>query len=249
MARQSQPPVILLTRPEPGCSTMAAVLRRAVAVPILCSPLMSVEFLTPPLPERPFAAVIFTSRAGVAAALRLDVTLPKLAYAVGQGTAADAREAGFEVMTAGGDATALAVLIMAAPPPGPLLHLRGREVAGKLAERLEIARLETHEAVVYAQNPKPLTAEALALLQGDAPVILPLFSPRSATLFHGATRQNLPRAPLHIIAMSAAVAKAANEIAARQMMIATEPTEAAMVDLVVRCLRQIPDLNGTAPDP
>ena len=58
------------------------------------------------------------------------------------------------------------------------------------------------QAMVYSQNGRPLSDVAAALLQGDGPVILPLFSPRSATLMgHGPFH-----APVYVIAMSRNVA-------------------------------------------
>ena len=265
MARQSQPPesqppeshppdraTILLTRPEPGASATAAALRQVVAgAAILLSPLMAVEYLTPKLPERSFSGVIFTSRAGVAAALRLraaGLTLPLVAYAVGDGTAAAAREAGFQVQSAQGDAEALLALIRRDKTRGPLLHLRGREAGDTLAMALISAGIETHAAVVYAQVAQPFTPAALELLHGTGQVIVPLFSPRSATLFHQATASLAPLPRLDIIAMSGAVAAAAAAIPARHRSVAAEPTEAAMVLSVATRLRQIPDLNRTGSD-
>lgn len=255
MARQSQAPAgatILLTRPEPGASATAAALCLAGAeAAILLSPLMEMRFLTPALPQGGFFAVIFTSRAGVAAAVRLrgaGATLPRRAYAVGGGTAAAARAAGFETRSAGGDAEALVALIQSARPAGPLLHLRGRDAGDALLKGLVSAGLETFEAVAYAQIAMPLTAEALTLLQRDGRVILPLFSPRSAQLFHEATAQIAHRAALDIIAMSPAVAKAAAPIAAIHRVTAAEPTEAAMVQSVMTRLRQNPVLNAGGTD-
>ena len=256
MARQSQarghPPgttTILLTRPEPGASATAAALRRQLGeVAILLSPLMAVEFLTPWLPLRAFSAVIFTSRAGVASAVRLreaGAILPQCAYAVGDGTAAAALVAGFQTRSAQGDALALVGLIRSDSPTGPLLHLRGREAGGALAKGLQSAGLETFEAVTYAQVARPLTDQARHLLQAETRVILPLFSPRSALLFHRATTELARLAPLDIVAMSAAVALAAAPIPAQHRIIAAEPTEAAMVWSVLTRLRQNPDLKET----
>ena len=251
MARQSHPAdraTILLTRPEPAASATAAALRRQEgAVAIVLAPVMAVAFLTPTLPDRVFSAVIFTSRAGVAAAVRLRggrSGLPVRAYAVGDGTAAAARDAGFDACSAQGDAAALVALIRAQTPAGPLLHLRGREAADSVAKGLESAGIETIEAVVYAQVPQPLTQAATGLLCGSGTVILPLFSPRSAVLLHQATERLSPLAPLEIIAMSPAVADAAAAIPARHRSIAAEPTEAAMVWSVIARWRRNPDLNG-----
>ena len=255
MVRQSQPqdqPVVLLTRPEPGAATTAAALRRAVAaVPILFSPLMTVEYLRPLLPPVAFLAVIFTSRAGVAAALRLrdaGATLPQRAYAVGDATAAAAQAAGFQAHSAQGDAAALLRLILQDHPDGPLLHLCGQDAGIALAEGLLSAGIETHAAIAYAQCVQPMTRAAKGLLTGRQPVILPLFSPRSAELFLRATSAFTVTAPLDLVTLSGSVSHAASAIPSRHQSIARQPTEAAMVLAVANRLRQKPDLIGTAPD-
>ena len=92
---------------------------------------------------------------------------------------------------------------------------------------------------------RPLTDQARHLLQAETRVILPLFSPRSALLFHRATTELARLAPLDIVAMSAAVAQAAAPIPAQHRIIAAEPTEAAMVWSVLTRLRQNPDLKET----
>lgn len=241
---------MLLTRPEPGASGTAAALRREVnGVVILCAPLMEMHYLTPMVADRDYSAVIFTSRAAVAAAIRLregGVTLPNNAYAVGDGTAGAATAAGFYTQSARGDAQALLAVIEATPQCGTLLHLRGQEVGTSIADRLNSAGIETVEAVIYRQVALPLTAKARRLLAGTSRVILPLFSPRSATLFRNAIARI--SAPLEIVSMSAAVADAAAAIPAQHRSIAAEPSEPAMVWSVATRLRQNPDLNAMASD-
>ena len=171
--------------------------------------------------------------------------LPQCAYAVGDGTAAAALVAGFQTQSAQGDARALVALVRSDSPMGPLLHLRGREAGDTFEKGLTSAGIETVSAVVYTQVAQPLTPAALHLLQGSGRVILPLFSPRSADLFHRATTELARLAPLDIVAMSAAVALAAAPIPAQHRIIAAEPTEAAMVWSVLTRLRQNPDLNET----
>ena len=59
---------------------------------------------------------------------------------------------------------------------------------------------------VYDQQALPLSAAGRALLRGQAPVVLPLFSPRSARLAAQAARD--AAAPLWLAAISAAAAAA-----------------------------------------
>jgi uroporphyrinogen-III synthase len=231
MARQSTDTAtpVLLTRPEAQSRAFAAALvaRFGERVRPVVSPLMAVEQLSPDLPEGEFAAVIFTSANGVAAAARFGSALPPMAYCVGAGTAGLAKAAGFSVTSADGNADALVASILADPPRGRLLHLRGEETRGEVVERLISAGRDAVSATVYRMRPQALTAEALDLLHGEADVIVPLFSPRSATLFTLA----LPAGRslrLQLVAMSAAIKDAA-AVPHADLVLVRKPSADAML--------------------
>ena len=233
MGRQSAPaaPVpVLLTRPLAEARAFAAALTGqfgARVQPIL-APLMAVRHLAPTVPPGPFVGVIFTSAAGIDAAVDLGQDLPKLAWCVGRKTADRAAAAGFQARSADGDADALVAAILANPPPGRLLHLRGDEVRGEVAERLVSAGIETVSLTIYRQEAQPLSPEAVALLCTKSHVILPLFSPRSADLFCAALPSDT-RATLSLVAMSAAVADKARAIPHAALVTAAHPTAKAML--------------------
>lgn len=243
MAKQSSPgpvPVlqipVLLTRPEPDATAFAHHLtgRFGDRVRPVVAPLMAVEHLKPRLPDGAFDAVIFTSAAGVAAAEELQSQLPKKAWCVGEKTAWQAQAAGWDAVTTGGDADALVAAIEATRPEGRLLHLRGEDTRGAVAERLTSAGIETESLVVYRQAPQPLTAEALELLRGSGVVIVPLFSPRSAALFRDALPQDQV-APLRLVCISPAVAEVVADIGG-SVTVADRPNGPAMLAAIARVL-------------
>jgi uroporphyrinogen-III synthase len=234
MARQSAPsaPVpVLVTRPLAEARSFAADLTRRFGPKVrpILAPLMATEHLAPTLPPGPFAGVIFTSAAAVEAALRLGADLPKDAWCVGRKTADRAAAAGFRARSADGDAAALVAAILADPPQGRLLHLRGEEVRGEVAERLTSAGIETFSLTVYRQIAQPLPPEGVALLATLGRVILPLFSPRSAAVFRAAMPGG-SRATLVLVAMSDTVADAALPIPHLALVKAVGPTAEAMLD-------------------
>jgi uroporphyrinogen-III synthase len=240
MARQSAPsePVpVLITRPIAEAHDFALALtnRFGARVRPVLAPLMAVEHLAPPMPPGPFAAVIFTSTAGVEAAQRLHSDLPQKAWCVGQRTAEKAIAAGFLARSADGDATALVAAILADPPQGRLLHLRGEDTRGDVAERLISAGIETESLVIYRQKPQPMSPEGTSVLASDRVVILPLFSPRSAVLFHTGLPPDAV-APLWLVAMSAAVADAAQPISHLGLVTASHPTAEAMLQACAQAL-------------
>lgn len=204
----------------------------------LISPLMQPAFLSPPLPPGDFAAVVLTSETGAEAAGRISATgqaLPKRAFCVGNRTAEVARARGFKASSAAGNADDLLAHIIAAAPAGRLLLLRGHDSVGDLKQRMVLAGIETVSLIIYRQIAQSLSDAAIAMLQYPRPVILPVFSPRSATLLAEELRRVAAKAPIWLAALSPAVAEAFDfptvytEIAAR-------PDSAAML-LAVQALR------------
>ncbi|VDS07173.1 uroporphyrinogen-III synthase [Paracoccus haematequi] len=206
-------PVLLLTRPQADSRRFAAMLPewRAVISPILR--IVAVDHDGAALRDAP--GLVFTSAHAVAAA---GPGRGRLALCVGGHTAQVARAAGFDVRAGNGFAEGLLPLIDGAGVP--LIHPHGRH----LAKRLPVPGM-----VVYDQQAVPLTAEARALLGGDGPVVLPLFSPRSARLVADATRG--ARAPLRVAAISDA-AWAAWDGPAAGHAVAERPDAAAMAAAV-----------------
>ncbi|MGR3506608.1 MAG: uroporphyrinogen-III synthase [Paracoccaceae bacterium] len=197
-------PVILLTRPEASSRRMAGILfaRFGDRAGICISPLMEIR-LDPRLPSLDgIKTLIFTSANGVAAYVAANGPMSLACYTVGEATAQAARDAGLRAISAGGNAEALIARILEDDVTGPMLHLRGTHARGEVAERLSALGCPVSQAIVYTQNAIPLSEEARDLLGGDGPVILPVFSPRSATLLGSGP----VRAKLYIVAMSDAVA-------------------------------------------
>lgn len=214
---------VLLTRPEADSRRFAALLPD---LPVLISPILRI--VPVPHDRRRLAQAegfVFTSAHGVAA---VGDGHGRRALAVGPRTAAAARDAGFLVTEGAGDASGLMDMIAACPLP--LLYPRGRHVA---------QRLPVEEIVVYDQQPLPLSQEAGELLAGPAPVILPLFSARSAGLLRAAMPSR-PAAPLLLAAISRAALTGWTDTGADVEPVRTElaaqPNSEGMRAAVIRLL-------------
>jgi uroporphyrinogen-III synthase len=234
MARQSRAaplPPFLLTRPASQGDRFAEELRARFgpAVRVVRSPLLMPDYLNPALPGD-VAGMIFTSETGVTALGRLRPACGLPAWCVGDRTAQAARLAGYDARSAAGDAAALVAAVLADAPPGPLLHARGSDSRGAVAERLTQEGVRTFEAVVYAQRPVPLSPRARRLLEASDPVLVPLFSPRSAALFAAAADDFARRAPLWIVALSPAVAGAVAVLRPDRQAVAASPDAGALLD-------------------
>ncbi|MFN3280443.1 MAG: uroporphyrinogen-III synthase [Tabrizicola sp.] len=232
---------VLITRPRTRAEALASQLlaRFGTRVHPVIAPLMAPEYLSPPVPEGRFAAVVFTSAEGVAGAVRLNANLPRLAWCVGRSTAAAAAAAGFETRSADGNAKALIAAILKDPPDGRILYLHGVDTSGDLDKALQNNGISTVSLQVYLQKAIPLGGEATQLLRRQGPVILPAFSPRSAGLFRAAMPADA-RADLRIAAMSAAVAQACHDIPHSALVTAARPDAGAMLDAVESLLAAPP---------
>lgn len=217
---------LLLIRPEAQSRQLAETLAtRGVRSPVVVSPV--IEIRTREVTLSAGAELVLTSQNAVTA-------LPpgwRRAWCVGDSTAEAAQAAGLEAVSAGGDVEALLRLLVEART-GRLVHLRGTHAAGNLAARLRAAGLAAEEVVGYDQVPVPLTDEAAELLAGQGPVVLPLYSPRSAELVsaHGGPW----RAGVHAVAISDAAARALGRPA--HVKVAEAPNGEAMERAIVDAL-------------
>uniref|UniRef100_UPI0038B2B9DE uroporphyrinogen-III synthase n=1 Tax=Mangrovicoccus ximenensis TaxID=1911570 RepID=UPI0038B2B9DE len=112
------------------------------------------------------------------------------------------------------------------------MHLRGAHVSAPLAAPLRAAGLAVGEAVTYDQVPCPPVPEAAELLASPGPVLLPLFSARSARLL--APHLEGSRAELIVAAISPAVAAALPVQSAARLDVARRPDSGAVLDLLAK---------------
>jgi len=198
-------PCLLLTRPEERSRHFAAACAD-LPLRIVIAPLQRIVPVPhDPAPLEAAETLVLTSVEAVPFA---GPGRGRLAFCVGPATAAAARAAGFAVaVSATGEAEGLAAII-----DRPALHPHGRHLARDLG---------VEGVVVYDQVAQPLPPAGRAVLEGDAPVVLPLFSPRSARLAAEAARE--ARAPLHPIAISANAADAWAQTRAEVPLVAETP--------------------------
>lgn len=231
MPEQSPGPVILLTRPPDPEGRFRHALEARFAAPVLDSPLMRPVFLTPAPRAGAFAGHVLSSETGVLAARRLGLAAP-VAHCVGERTRAMATASGYGPGVTGRDADDLVAALLARRAAGPLLHLHGQDTRGDIAARLTAGGLPTAALAVYEMQPAPLPPEARALLDGTAPVAIPVFSPRSAALLVAAIGH--ARAPLWLAALSPAVAQALAPLPAVLCETAPTPDAAGMLTALAR---------------
>lgn len=224
----SRPP-LLLTRPQAQSLRFAGLCRDRLGgdVPIVVSPILTIRFRDDAVDLDGFAGVIATSGNGIEALARLGDLTGIIAYCVGNRTADLARSHGMNAVSAQGDVGDLIALVRKAAPTGLLLHVRGEVARADIAGPLETVGVKVQSTVLYDQVAVDLTEAARALLQRHDPVVLPIFSPRSADLLSGACKN--ARTPLRIAALSPAVADAWHGPAPETLKIAKKPDANSML--------------------
>lgn len=225
---QAPPPICIITRPMAAGQAFCAQLQD-VRLSCILSPLLQIRSVDVSIQNDSYKSVILTSAHAACRLVALDVPKSRVVYCVGEKTALAARDAGYSAVAGPGDADGLVDWIPAQSPVGPILHLRGAHSRGDVAKRLTDTGLKTEEIVVYEQLACDLSTEAHQALEGDQLCILPLFSPRTAVILGEESR---PKAPIHVVAMSHAVADACSWAAPASITIADAPTADAMVHAI-----------------
>ena len=232
---------VLVTRPQPGANATAARLGEMGFSPILL-PLTRIEPVEPVSVRdaAAFDAVAITSvnavrhsSPGLLAALR-----EKPVFAVGEASAAAAREAGFRtVYSAGGTARELAVLIARECRPGSsILHPVGVERTAGFAEALEAESYAVDIVEVYSAAKISYTTDFLSRVAARGPIWGALvLSPRAGTLMaelalRPEMREVFEKTRFFCISKNAAAPL--SDLAASRLLISDEPTEQSVLRLL-----------------
>lgn len=215
-------PVLLMTRPAKAAQAFVDSLPLE-GVRVIMSPLIGIVHRGELPPMAAYRALIFTSVHGVEAYVAQNGPLLPC-YVVGGKTARAAQASGFSVRSVFENAANLIEGVIRNFVSGPMLHVRGVHARGNIAQTLTNNAIPTDEAVLYDQPAIPLTDEAQAALSGANPVIVPLFSPRTAVLL----AEFRPKPPLLVAAFSQAVANAVSGLHITKLRIASRPDSDAM---------------------
>ncbi|MEZ5777048.1 MAG: uroporphyrinogen-III synthase [Paracoccaceae bacterium] len=228
-------PTLLLTRPEAQSQRFAQQFERRFGSgwPVVISPLIEIRLLPfDPLPEET-GDLVFTSENAVLAFAEQCPAEGRRAWCVGSRTAEVAGAAGFVAMNGPGDVIGLIDFIKGDGGVRKLLYPHGRHRTLDIAPGLVSAGIETVSFIAYEQAEVAPTDDAVLLTSTDAPVLLPLFSPRSAGL--AARAFGDARARFSVAALSTAVAEAFTRPSER-LAIAGRPDAEAMLTALAQLI-------------
>ncbi|PCJ36673.1 MAG: uroporphyrinogen III synthase [Alphaproteobacteria bacterium] len=229
----------MLTRPEEDSRNLARKLL-ALGHGVQAEPLLQIDFL--PQDEidlANFQALAFTSANGVRAFVRIYQNRDIPCFAVGEATAGEAEEAGFQsIYTAGGNVVELAELMTRSlnMMSGPILHISGQDIAGDLSGRLSAAGFQLIRAPLYkAEKSTAMTAAARKLITSGQISHIPFYSPRSAKIFMDLIR--LSHMENHLteitaICLSSAVSDMISSYSWQKILTAKHPNQSSLFNLV-----------------
>lgn len=225
---------LFVIRPQPGCDTTVRA-ARALGLDAHGFPLFEVHPLAwePPPPESFDALLIGSANALRHGGSCLAAYRGKPAYAVGESTAAAAREAGFEI-AAIGDGGLQDLLARTAPIHRRLLRLAGRErVVLDLPPGLKMA-----ERAVYASQPLPMPTQLAARLRNGGVVLM--HSGEAAIHFAAeCDRLGIARAKLAIAALGLRIAEKAG-LGWSTIASAPSPSDKALLALASQMCQDAP---------
>ncbi|MGJ4890356.1 uroporphyrinogen-III synthase [Bradyrhizobium sp. HKCCYLRH3099] len=243
---------VLVTRPAPDNQRTAAALR-ARGFEVLLAPMLRFEPVALPADAgRDVAGVIVTSSnalRAVAPQLQSSALLRLPLFAVGDQTAAAARDAGFtNVISAAGDATALREVITSsrlvkakANVKSTLLYLAGADISRDLAAELAERGFEVITQTVYRMAPvAALPREVCDAFAANAIQAVLHYSRRSAAAFVAAIRaEGVEISALAVPhgCLSANIAEVLRDAGATQVTIPAHPDENDMLEGLTRALQ------------
>ena len=230
----------LITRPQEDSADAAIALARRGITPVL-APMMQIEYAAQDIGNEVSLAqaILFTSRNGVRAFARLVPTRDIRVLAVGDSTAALAREMGFvNVESAQGDSADLGRLTIERlkPSDGLLFHAAGATVAGDLTEALNKAGFKTVRRALYeAKAAETLADDTVTALRDRTLDYVLFFSPRTGRIFADLVEKaGLANTcdSLTAICLSDAVASEIADIKWREVRVARQPTTTALLAVI-----------------
>ncbi len=178
------------------------------------------------------ALLVTSSNAPYLANLSPDI-LDLPVYAVGDATAKAANDAGFaNVVSAGGDASTLAVLVAdrLKPQNGALMHLRGHEIAGDVAGLLGACKFEVRSTEIYETIDNPEFSQQINQILAQNSGIIMFHSPKGAQRFRKYADFSLLK-NWSALCISQASSIPIDEPIWANFLIAQKPNEASMLEL------------------
>ncbi len=233
--------VCVITRAQPGAQITGERIAELGHTPLIV-PAADVRPTGASIVTQGVQALLMTSAAAARNALMEEAVLDLPVYAVGDSTAAAAREAGFsEVISAGGDGANLAVLAAdrMKPSDGALLHIRGSEIAGDVLGMLTACGFETRFVEVYQTLDNPdFKGKITKIVQSDIGIVI-LHSPAGARrLVQALYGKSFDLGQWTAVGLSQACLSGLDNMGFCDLVFAEQPDELALIETIAALATQ-----------
>lgn len=227
-----------MTRAAPGAAATAKKLTEMGYTPLV-APLLSMRPLDATLILSPGDALAFTSLAGVMRTSELTVERGNQVFAVGDTTAQAAIDAGFRnVLSAAGDVSALATLILETQNVKRVVHPGAEETAGDLVGVLGANGVEAFTAPVYrTEAATALPEQVRAALESRSLTAVLIHSPKAGRIAADLLAEHARlAAPLTIVGLSLACVTPLKDLHCGRYASASAPRETELLVTLVETL-------------
>ena len=233
--------ILLLTRPLGGNERFCLKIKHLLySCEILDNPIQKIDFLPSLGKVNKSSVLIFTSANGLRAAKKQNL-LNKKCFVVGANTKKIAVSFGYDVLGFSKDQENLLKLIKSKKPTESMVHIRGKHTVGNLCDALKRNQFSCLDIIGYNQEPLKIKKQNLQKIHSGRPVILPIFSSRSAELL----QSNLDLTGFNVIAISEAVAKIVTGVELGELVISKKPDLNSMQEATLAILRRLIKFDGS----
>ena len=232
--------ILLLTRPLGGNERFCLKIKHLLySCEILDNPIQKIDFLPSLSKVNKNSVLIFTSANGLRAAKKHNL-INKKCFVVGANTKKIAVSFGYDVLGFSKDQENLLKLIKSKKPTESMVHIRGKHTVGNLCDALKRNQFSCLDIIGYNQEPLKIKKQNLQKIHSGRPVILPIFSSRSAELL----QSNLDLTGFNVIAISEAVAKIVTGVELGELVISKKPDLNSMQEATLAILRRLIKFDG-----
>ena len=233
--------ILLLTRPLGGNERFCLKIKHLLySCEILDNPIQRIDFLPSLSKINKNSVLIFTSANGLRAAKKHNL-INKKCFVVGANTKKIAVSFGYDVLGFSKDQENLLKLIKSKKPTESMVHIRGKHTVGNLCDALKRNQFSCLDIIGYNQEPLKIKKQNLQKIYSGRPVILPIFSSRSAELL----QSNLDLTGFNVIAISEAVAKIVTGVELGELVISKKPDLNSMQEATLAILRRLIKFDGS----
>ena len=233
--------ILLLTRPLGGNERFCLNIKHLLySCEILDNPIQKIDFLPSLSKVNKNSVLIFTSANGLRAAKKHNL-INKKCFVVGAYTKKIAVSFGYDVLGFSKDQENLLKLIKSKKPTESMVHIRGKHTVGNLCDALKRNQFSCLDIIGYNQEPLKIKKQNLQKIHSGRPVILPIFSSRSAELL----QSNLDLTGFNVIAISEAVAKIFTGVELGELVISKKPDLNSMQEATLAILRRLIKFDGS----